>query len=293
MTRRDVRVDVEDTSIAAWVYRPEGDELAPAILLGHGFGLTRSAGLAAYAEAFRDAGFVAITFDYRHFGDSGGEPRQLLSIGHQIQDWHAMLRFARVLPGVDASRIALWGTSFAGGHVLRVAAEDGMVAAAVSQVPFMAGLATTLRLPRASVAKVGGLAAADLARAAVGASPVMMPLVGRPGEAAAKATDEAVEGYHRLYEGQQWENTVCARIGLSVPTYRPLRYAARVSCPLLIQAAEEDNLTPLAAAEKAARRAPRGEFLAYPIGHFDAYFDAWFDKIVADQVDFFTRHRIL
>lgn len=60
-----------------------------------------------------------------------------------MQDYHAALDYVRGsdLSGViDPSRVALWGTSFAGGHVLNVAATDvvpenaGSIRAVVSQV---------------------------------------------------------------------------------------------------------------------------------------------------------------
>ena len=66
--------------------------------MAHGFGGTRAARLDAFAERFADAGLAALVFDYRHFGDSGGEPRQLLDIGKQHDDWRAALAFARTAP---------------------------------------------------------------------------------------------------------------------------------------------------------------------------------------------------
>jgi predicted alpha/beta hydrolase len=64
------------------------------------------------AERLAAAGFGALVFDYRHFGDSGGEPRQVVSIPDQYEDWDAAISFAGRLDWVDRSRIALWGTSF-------------------------------------------------------------------------------------------------------------------------------------------------------------------------------------
>ena len=76
-----------------------------------------------------------MAFDYRHFGASEGEPRQLLSIAGQQEDYHAAIAFARSQEGIDPERIVLWGTSFSGGHVVPVAVADGRVAAVISQVP--------------------------------------------------------------------------------------------------------------------------------------------------------------
>ncbi|MFJ6904245.1 alpha/beta hydrolase [Streptomyces griseoluteus] len=94
----------------------------PAVVMAHGFGGTRDSGLTGYAEGFADAGMDVFLFDYRGFGDSGGTPRQDVSVRRQRQDYHAAVAAARHLPGVDPDRIALRGTSYAGGHVVAVAA---------------------------------------------------------------------------------------------------------------------------------------------------------------------------
>lgn len=122
------------TRCAAWWYPPALPAPAPALVMGHGFGATRTARLDAYAKRFSDdLGVGVLAFDYRHFGDSEGEPRQLLDIGSQLRDWEAAVAFARGRDGVDPERVGLWGTSFAGGHVLAVAAGDPRVAAVVSR----------------------------------------------------------------------------------------------------------------------------------------------------------------
>jgi pimeloyl-ACP methyl ester carboxylesterase len=109
------------------------------VILAHGFGGTHAARLWAYAERFAAGGASALVFDYRHFGESAGEPRQLLSVRRQLEDWRAALAFGRSLAGVDPSRVALWGTSFGGGHVVRLAAGEPRVAAVISQAPLASG----------------------------------------------------------------------------------------------------------------------------------------------------------
>lgn len=294
---REVRVEEESAEIrsrgsdlAATVFRPEGGGPHPAVVMAHGFGSVRAARLPAYARWFREAGILTVLFDYRHFGDSGGHPRQLLSVRRQIQDWKAALHYTRDRPDVDASRTALWGTSFSGGHVVRVAAGDGDLAAVVSQVPMASGLATALRLPARSALKVGLAAVADLLRSALGGSPFYVPITDRPGKCAAIALDEAVEGYCRLHEGVEWDDRVCARIGLGTLLYRPHRCARRVGAPLLVQVAGQDPLTPPGPAQRMARKAPRGRVSTYPIGHFDIYFDPWFETAVEEQTAFLAEH---
>ena len=70
--------------------------------------------LDAFAERFAAAGLAALVFDYRHFGASEGEPRQLLDVKRQLTDWRSAVAYARGLAGVDGDRVAVWGTSFSG-----------------------------------------------------------------------------------------------------------------------------------------------------------------------------------
>src|ERR1044071_2272600 len=121
----DVRIPSAGEQLAAYLYRPDAaDGAVPCVVMAHGFSAPRDDGLPAYAEAFRDAGFAVVVFDYRHFGASTGEPRQLLDIGRQHEDYCAVVSWARQLHGIDPDRIVLWGSSFSGGHVLAVAAAD-------------------------------------------------------------------------------------------------------------------------------------------------------------------------
>src|SRR3954453_11513502 len=124
MRREDIEFHSGGNTCAAWLYRPEGDEPHPIVVLAHGFGGVREARLWAYAERFADAGIAALVFDYRGFGGSSGEPRQLLSIPRQLDDWRAALSFARGLDGIDPGRVAAWGTSFSGGPGLGSPAWD-------------------------------------------------------------------------------------------------------------------------------------------------------------------------
>src|ERR1041385_4838459 len=141
-TRLDVAFSSSGDECRAWLFMPAARR-PPLVILGHGLGATREYGLEPYAQRFADAGIAALVFTYRHFGDSGGQPRQLLDIQRQRGDWAAALRYARKLEGIDHERIARWGTSFGRGHVIEAAARDGAVAAVVSQCPFTDGLAAT------------------------------------------------------------------------------------------------------------------------------------------------------
>ena len=291
--REDLSFDSDGERCAAWLYRPEGEGPHPCVILAHGFGGTRNARLWAFAERFRDAGIAALVFDYRHFGDSGGEPRQLLSIPRQHADWRAAIAFARTLPGIDPERIALWGTSFSGGHVVALAADDERIAAVVSQAPFASGLsALGAAGPRESARlTVAGLL--DLLAAIGVGEPARIPIVARPGEGGAMTQPGSYEGYLSLFDDNDYEfrNEVCARVALTLGAYAPARRAAEVRCPLLVCVLTDDAVTPAEPARQMARRAPRGELVEYGpgLGHFAIYTGEPFERTVADQTEFLRR----
>ena len=151
VARSDTRFPSGDLSCVASVFRPDGEEPVPLVVLAHGFSGTREMRLDAYAERFAEAGIAAMAFDYRHFGASDGEPRQLLDIRKQHEDYHAAIGYARGRAWVDPDRIAIFGSSFSGGHVLAIGAQDPRLAAIVSQCPFTDGLATMPAIGAANV----------------------------------------------------------------------------------------------------------------------------------------------
>ena len=289
MAREDVAFISEGDECRAWLYRAGAG--SPLVVMGHGLGAVREMGLAEYAERFAAAGLAALVFTYRHFGDSGGEPRQLLDIERQLEDWAAALRYARSLEGVEARRIAIWGSSFAGGHVIEVAARDQNVAAVVSQCPFTDGLASLRMMNPVSAARTAALAAADEVAARLGRAPVMVSLVGPPGSAALMAAPDSEAGYRALIPpGVDFDDRVAARIAARVGFYRPGRSAARVRCPILFCICDEDTIAPADAALGYAAQAPQAEVKRYPIGHFDIYKGQWFEQASAEQTDFLVRH---
>ena len=145
-TRHDVSFTSGEDTCAAWLYLPTGVTSPPVVILGHGLGATREMRLDAFAERFAQAGIAALAFTYRHFGDSGGQPRQLLSIKRQLADWDAAIAWVKNRRDVDGTRIAVWGSSFGGGHSITVASRHPELKAAVAQCPFTDGLASALAL---------------------------------------------------------------------------------------------------------------------------------------------------
>src|ERR1700756_5055868 len=248
MQREDVWFNSGRNRISAWLYRPASDgseAKAPLLVMAHGLGAVRTMRLDAYAERFSAAGYACLVFDYRNFGDSEGEPRQLIDIRMQLQDWTVAVAYARTLAGIDPNRIGFWGTAFSRGPVIATAARLPGIAAVVSQCPFTDSLASLRAMSPSISARITALAVRDLIGARLGGSPVMVHTAGRPGEVALMHAPDAYPGYLRLVaSGTTLRNEVAARIGVKMLPYRPGRLAAKIPCPILFCVCETDTVAP-------------------------------------------------
>jgi dienelactone hydrolase len=289
------RVDADflsaGTRCSAWLYLPDSAWPAPVIVMAHGLGGVRSMRLDAYAERFREAGYACLVFDYRHFGDSAGEPRQLLSIKEQLQDWQAAIAFARTCSKVDGNRLILWGTSFSGGHVIATAAADPGVTALIAQCPYTDNLSSALAINPFVSIKLTVLALIDQLGAWLGARPLLVAAAGNPWRTALMTAPDVLPGYRKLIApGCAARNEIAARFALHILFYRPGAKARKVTCPALFCVCEADTVAPARATLKHVRKAPKGKIRLSREGHFDIYVGEGFERAVRDQIAFLQQH---
>jgi uncharacterized protein len=280
---------------AGTLFLPEGssgpDARVPVVVLAHGFTATRRDSLPQFAERFAENGMAALTFDYRGFGDSGGDERQVVSIRRELEDVASAISFARSLEETDPERLALWGSSYGGGLAFETAAGDPSIRCAIAQVPFADGFSMLGATPPLTAAKLTGKALADLVARKRGRDRVMVPAAGRPGTLAAMTSADALPGFEAITPPDSThENRVAAAIALETLRWRPGRNASAIRCPLLVQVAARDADTPVSPAVKAAGEAPRGEVKSYDCGHFGVYLDPTYEQVVTDQVAFLHKN---
>jgi uncharacterized protein len=294
----DVSFPSHGETCAAWHLRGEGDAFAgdrgrPCVVMAHGIGATKDAGLRPFADAFAEAGLDVLLFDYRCFGDSTGEPRQLAWPPRHREDYRAAVEFARSLDGVDHDRIVLWGTSWSGGHVVYVAADDPRICAVMVQTPDLDGLAALKRVREyaglGQQLRLTWLGIKDALGARSGRPPLTIPIVASPGQLGAMTTEESVPGMEAI-AGPTWRNELTARAVFGEWTNRAVTRMETLRCPILIQIADRDSIAPASASRAAAWRAKgRVEVREYPCAHFDIYL-GWRDRAIADQLHFLGRH---
>lgn len=296
MTQRlDVEFPGDDgTILRAWLFVPEpGARPGPAITMAHGYAGSRHHGLERFAAAFAHAGFVVLLHDHRNFGASDGSERGDVDPWRQIADWRCAISYLETRPEVDARRIGLWGTSYAGGHALVLGATDRRLRAVVAQVPTISGYEQGRRrvAPDAVPALEAAFADDDRARAAGAPAARTAVVSSDPGTPAAYRSPDAVAFYLQAVPEGVWTNSVTLRSGRAARMYEPGVWAPRVSpTPLLMVVALEDSITltdlGLAAFERALQ--PK-RLVTVPGGHFAPYL-AEFETAQRAAIDWFDQH---
>jgi uncharacterized protein len=298
----DVEFDAEGSTLRGWLYRPRSAApSAPVVIMAHGYNCLKEFYLDRYAAAIAGAGHVVLAYDHRNFGDSDGEPRQELDPWMQVRDYRHAITFAQTLDGVDGDRVGVWGTSYAGGHVLVVAAIDRRVGCVVSQVPTISGWQTTLRrTPPPALANQRRAFDADRLERFRGGPPKTVPMVVDPAEGgpASHASADAWEFFtgksapaEDRWRFLKWRNEVTLRSLEMYSEYEPGSFIERIApTPLLMIVGDSDVVCPTDLALDAFNRAREPKRLElYPGGHFSAYTDQ-FERAAKAATDWFTQH---
>jgi pimeloyl-ACP methyl ester carboxylesterase len=265
---------------------------------------TKEGLLEAFAWRFAVEGIATLMFDYRCFGGSAGTPRHWVDLARHRQDYEAALRFARdeldAQKGIDHDRIALWGSSFSGGTVLVTAACHDEVRAVIAQGPF---LETTPELQPTGLS-LARYVLRSLLDVLPFFPPVYIPVFGRPGEWAfapsrdnpsVKNFDPATgcpfwQALPNPMRGG-WENRMLARMLTRFDDLVPMKSLGTLRTPLMLVAAEHDDLVPLELVRKAYERAPSRtkELVVLPCGHFDLYIGPESERNRDAQAKFLAR----
>ncbi|MGO9763768.1 MAG: alpha/beta hydrolase [Solirubrobacteraceae bacterium] len=279
------------TRCAGSFYAPSnGDrDRLPCVVLGHGLGGIQGLGLTAFARRFAEAGVAAFTFDYRFFGDSCGRPRQLVDHLSQLDDWRAAVAHVRALPEIDADRVALWGTSLGGAHVIALAAEDSRIAAVVSLIPFAGARATSPGIKPLPALGILAAGLRDQLHAWLGMPPHYIPLCGTPGTVAAITAPGALNRLEALTASCAFDNRFTPRVLLKLWRYDALNLLRCVSCPVLF--CLRRDLSATSTQQRIRRhRSKDVAILSYAAGPFGLYLGAPFELAVSDQSRFLTGH---
>jgi uncharacterized protein len=293
--REDISFDADGTRLRGWLYLPlAGTAPYPTVVMAHGFSALKEMGLDAYAEVFAAAGFACVVYDQRNFGTSDGEPRHEIDPIAQMRDYRHAITFAESRPEIDGQRIGIWGTSYSGGLVLMVAAVDRRVRCVVSQVPFISGFESFMRLiPLDQHAAYLERLARERRAIAAGAVPTVVEICtddpAKPEDSPGRATYRYFDSWRQ--RGVAWANQVTLRSLDYRLEFDARPYLPRISpTPLLMLVATQDTITPTAVALAAFETALAPKALELVAGdHYHPY-RSGFETSSALARDWFIEH---
>jgi uncharacterized protein len=294
--RDDVEFRTEDgVTLRGWFTAPDGDGPHPTVVMAHGFSAVKEQTLEDLAVVFRDAGLASLTYDHRNLGASDGEPRQEIDPVMQVRDYRTAITYAQSRPDVDSDRVAVFGSSYSGAHVLAVAGLDQRVRAVVSQVPLISGFRNIERLNTAD-GFAGLLDTLDAERTARfgGADDMVIPVCSDdPNGVCAFPGLETFQYFHHYVDkgaSPGWRNEVTLRsIDLAL-AYDVTPYLPHIApTPLLMIITDHDTTTPtdLALEAFALAREPK-ELVVMHGHHYTVYIDH-FAETSRRAADFLAR----
>lgn len=264
-----------DPIAALWRTPDTGDGPFRAVVQGPGWlGLKDAKLYVRYHEALTDAGFAVLVFDYRGFGDSGGD-RGVLSPVRQLQDLVNAVTYLTTRDDVDADAIGVFGTGgTGGGNAVLLAGADPRVKAAVSQVPVADGTDWLHRMRQEHewLAFLASLEEDRRLRVTTGEGRKVHPreeiMVPTPERRATKIKADV-------------DDKIPSSISLSaaeeILAYKPIESAQRLTTPLMVIGVAGDATTPTDHAERlyAAAKGPKELILQHHTTHYAAYDRYW------------------
>jgi len=247
ITETAIEFDSQGAVLRGRLVMPAADGARrPAVILAHGTSATTTMVLIEFARAFARAGLVALVYDHRNLGCSGGEPRGEINPWVQCRGYLAALDFAGRRGEIDPNRIALWGDSYTGGQVIAVAACDPRPRAVVAQCPVF-GAALPAQAPGPDFLAVfrHTLLYGDVTGTpetttgplpVVSFDPISVPSMLAPIQAFRWFIDYGGR------PGSGWVNRVTRVLPSTPAPYAPIHCAAFVQVPVLLMVAPADEM---------------------------------------------------
>jgi fermentation-respiration switch protein FrsA (DUF1100 family) len=287
---RQVSYYSEGVKISAVLYAPDGagpDRPLPGIVLCHGFTGIKELILPDYARRFAGAGYVALAFDYRGFGESEGERGRLIPL-EQVRDIRNSITFMETLDEVNPERIGLWGTSYGGANVIHVAGVDERAKCVVAQVGFGDGGRGLSSRPPEETAPIREMIGNERKKRVLTGESTMVDPFMILNDADSKAFfEEAMKELPGL------KTQIPLETAEATLEHRPEDVAHRIAPrALLLIAAEHDVPTPPDEFRSVYAKAgdPKKLVVIEGIRHYDIYSGEPFELSVKEALDWYGQH---
>jgi dienelactone hydrolase len=307
MPRKNVEFQTsEGLTLRGWLYTPtltgntSSETKFPCMIMVHGWAGLKDFGLDKFAESFiAKLPIACLLYDHRSFGGSDtapGQPQFEIIPSVQISDFQDAITYLQGLDNIESSKIGVWGSSYAAGHVVQIAATDKRVKACICLAPVFNAAESFGRLirPDMLVAMHEMFKNDRLSRAAGQPAATMRVTDQDPLVPSCLPSAEAYAFYtgHEAKLGGLWKNEVTIRSVEAGCAYNASHWIARIApTPLLVVIAKYDTAAPVDLALSSYNQACEPKQLVFvPCEHFDIYAGPTFDYNAGKQIEFLREH---
>ena len=137
---KEVNFTSNNQNLVGDLYLPddyqEGDKL-PGVVVTGAWTTVKEQMPATYAEELADRGYAVMAFDFRNWGESEGDNRQLENPTNKTQDIIAAANYLTTRPEVDANRIAGLGICASAGYMADAAVQSDDIGAIALVAPWL------------------------------------------------------------------------------------------------------------------------------------------------------------
>lgn len=112
-----ITFDVDGAHIIGNLHLPSVPGPHPAVITGGPMTSVKEQVTGTYAAALAECGIAALAIDHRHYGESGGAPRQYEHYPHKIEDLQAALAMLARQPDIAADRLGAVGICLGSGYL--------------------------------------------------------------------------------------------------------------------------------------------------------------------------------
>jgi uncharacterized protein len=282
-----VTFEADGVQLVGDLHLPDRHGPAPGLALTGPFTGVKEQVVGTYARRMAEAGYAALAFDHRGFGESEGR-RQHEDPEGKLADLRAAVGFLSAHPAVDGDRVGLLGVCLGGGYAVRAAAFDPRVRA-------VAGVAGGYNSPAAFARSMGTEAYRGVLARFVDSGDDRMPAVSADGPAAMGGREPWEYYGTERSASPHWVNEVTAASLYSLMTLDVLSSADLLErTPLLVVHGTHDDYCSPDGARALFDRATGPKELEWieTTNHIELYDSKpHVDQAVEKLVDFFGQNQ--
>jgi uncharacterized protein len=272
----DVTFESQGKRLVGRLYLPEGKDRLPPVVIVTGSWLTVKEQMPArYAPLLVDAGFAVLTFDFRGFGGSDGQLREVESPARKADDIRAAVHFLQKQPNVDGSRIGVLPICASAGYAAVASTTEPAIKSITMVAPWLhdkaivesiyggaAGVADRMEKARMSHARFDETKTIDYVKAASNSDP----------SAAMYWEGDALDYYLNPKRGAipEWGGRFAVMAWTEWLTFDPIAIAAKVAAPTRLVTGEQ-TATPGGARQFADAMKAAHDVVSLPGTQFDFY----------------------